>query len=155
MGLSGQLAGPCARNGREPPPGEPLDPNQGDAPTPGRSTGDGVAGSVRRTRTEEACGRPIESESHMRSRLLSIVLVLGVAGAAQMAPSPVPHDYAITPVARDQVQITDDFWAPKIEVNRTVSLQHVFDRSEEHGGMAPPQLIEAAAYMLTDRSDPV
>ena len=67
---------------------------------------------------------------------------------------PAAPDYAIKPVPASRVRIDDAFWSPKIEANRTVSIQHVFDRSEEHGGTAPAQLIEAAAYMLSTRPDP-
>ena len=59
-----------------------------------------------------------------------------------------PPDYPLTPVSYAQVDITDAFWSQRIEVNRTKSIQHVFARSEERGGSAPAQLIEAAAYML-------
>jgi hypothetical protein len=65
-----------------------------------------------------------------------------------------PPDYPLTPVSYAQVDITDAFWSHRIEVNRTVSIQHVFARSEERGGGAPAQLIEAAAYMLAKRRDP-
>src|SRR5438093_13735477 len=63
-------------------------------------------------------------------------------------------DYAISPVPYRQVDITDGFWTHKIEANRTVSIQHVFARSEARGGNAPAQLVEAAAYMLAQRPDP-
>src|SRR5262245_16328159 len=77
---------------------------------------------------------------------------LALVGGAR-APSDVGLDYPIHPVPLAQVDITDDFWAQRLELNRTVSIQHVFDRSEEHGGRAPAQLIEAAAYMLAKRPD--
>jgi len=63
-------------------------------------------------------------------------------------------DYAIIPVPPAKVTIDDAFWTRKIEVNRTVSIQHVFARSEERGGTAPAQLIEGAAHMLEARPDP-
>ena len=60
-----------------------------------------------------------------------------------------PARLAIVPAA--QVRITDGFWAPKIETNRTVSIKAVYDRSAPR---TPAQLIEAAAYMLKERPDP-
>lgn len=63
-------------------------------------------------------------------------------------------DYSVASVPSARVNITDEFWAPRIEANRTVSIQHVFARSGERGGQAPAQLIEAAAYMLAKRKDP-
>src|SRR5438093_11402524 len=71
----------------------------------------------------------------------------------QGVPTHTGADDSIQPVPYSQVTIVDAFWAPKIEINRTVSIQHVFNRSEEHGGGGPAQLIEAAAYMLHARGD--
>jgi hypothetical protein len=79
--------------------------------------------------------------------LACAVLVLGAA--AQQAPVRMA-----SPVPASQVRITDAFWTPRIEANRTKSIQHVFDRSEgRNGGGGPPQLIEAAAHMLAERPD--
>src|SRR5262245_41016164 len=94
----------------------------------------------------------------MRYRqLLAVVLPLCAGSLAlvaqQGALSNVGSDYPIKPVPQAHVDITDDFWARKLEVNRTVSIQHVFQRSEERGGRGPAQLIEAAGYMLSKRPD--
>jgi uncharacterized protein len=62
-------------------------------------------------------------------------------------------DYTIDAVPHSQVDITDEFWAPKIEVNRTVSIQHLFKKYEELGRFDTPRAIEAAAYMLAKRPD--
>src|SRR5262245_10601230 len=64
------------------------------------------------------------------------------------------HDYPVEPVPLSQVDINDDFWAPKIEVNRTVSIQHLFRKYEERGRTDAPRVIEAAAYMIAKRPDP-
>ena len=64
------------------------------------------------------------------------------------------NDYPIQTVPLAQVEITDQFWAPKIEVNRTVSIQHLFKKYEERGRVDAGRVIEAAAYMLTARRDP-
>ena len=81
-----------------------------------------------------------------RALALSALLLAGAAPERR-------SDDPITPVPASQVNITDAFWAPKIERNRTVSIQHVFARSEANGGLAPAQLIEAAADMLSKRPD--
>jgi hypothetical protein len=52
------------------------------------------------------------------------------------------------------VEITDEFWAPKLEVNRTVSIQHLFRKYEERGRFDAPRVVEAAAFMLAKRRDP-
>lgn len=62
--------------------------------------------------------------------------------------------YAVTPVPLTQVDILDDFWAPRMEVNRKVSLWHCFNKMEEPDDFGTPKLIEAAAYMLAKRPDP-
>lgn len=42
-------------------------------------------------------------------------------------------DYAIQPVDFNQVHLRDKFWAPKIEINRKVSIPSAFGKSEETG----------------------
>ena len=93
----------------------------------------------------------------MRYKLLAVAMTLCAGSLALVAQRPVADvgpDYPIRPVPQAQVDITDEFWARKLEANRTVSIQHVFDRSEERGGRAPAQLIEAAGDMLSKRPDP-
>jgi hypothetical protein len=61
------------------------------------------------------------------------------------------RDYTVKPVPLTQVDIHDDFWAPRIEVNRNVSIWHCFKKMEEFEDFGAPKLIEAAAYMLVKR----
>lgn len=42
-------------------------------------------------------------------------------------------DYPINPVAFTEVQITDDFWFPRMEINRKVTIPFAFEKSEETG----------------------
>ena len=82
------------------------------------------------------------------------VLLLFVAvSVALLAQQTAPSIYTLQPVALADVHITDEFWAPKMEVNRTVSIRHLFekfgDRSYDN-----PRLIEAASYMVARTSDP-
>jgi DUF1680 family protein len=65
-----------------------------------------------------------------------------------------PRDYSVVAVPQSQVDISDSFWAPKIETNRTVSIQHILRKYEESGRFDAPRMIEAAAYMLSKRRDP-
>lgn len=44
-----------------------------------------------------------------------------------------PKDYPYQPVPFTAVKITDDFWAPRIETNRTVTIPHAFQKNEETG----------------------
>jgi DUF1680 family protein len=45
----------------------------------------------------------------------------------------VTKDYPIKPVAFTQVTITDDFWAPRLETNRKVTIPYNFKKCEETG----------------------
>ena len=69
-------------------------------------------------------------------------------------PRHAPRDYSVKPVPLTQVDILDDFWAPRMEVNRNVSIWHCFKKMEEFEDFGSPKLIEGAAYMLAKRSDP-
>lgn len=44
-------------------------------------------------------------------------------------------DYPVQPVPFTQVRFTDDFWAARMETNRTVTIPHVFRKCEEEGRM--------------------
>ena len=67
--------------------------------------------------------------------------------------SPVADDYPLHAVRSAQVTITDEFWRPRMDANRAVSLPYCFDRFGD-GGFSLSKLIEAAAYMLEERPDP-
>ncbi len=97
-------------------------------------------------------------------------------------PVNLAHDYAVHPVPFTAVHLTDKFWAPKIEINRTVSIptalqkceetqrvQHFLDaaatlRGEGPSNKATPgypfddtdlyKVIEGASYSLSVHPDP-
>ncbi len=88
----------------------------------------------------------------MRRNALLLILTVAFSAYPQSGSKP---DYAVFPVPYKNVQITDSFWAPRIENNRAVSLPGLLDRAEK-GGRAPDlRLIEAACYILAARPDPV
>jgi DUF1680 family protein len=60
---------------------------------------------------------------------------------------------ALRPVPLADVDLTDEFWAPRMRINRTVSIQHCFRQFEATGRFDSPRLIEAAAYMLAKQKD--
>jgi len=66
----------------------------------------------------------------------------------------VKADYPLEAVPLTQVDITDQFWAPKQEINRTVSLPYCIKKSEEAGRGISSQYIEGAAYIIAKRRDP-
>ena len=66
---------------------------------------------------------------------------------------PSDDDYPLRAVRFDRVDIQDEFWRPRMDANRDVSLRYCFDRFGD-GGFSLSKLIEAAAYMLEERPDP-
>ena len=83
-----------------------------------------------------------------------LVCVFIISIASCKGRDTIIQDYSVKPVPFTDVDINDDFWAPKIEVNRTVSIQHCLAMHEETGRLASPKYVEAAAYMLVKREDP-
>jgi len=100
--------------------------------------------------------------------ILMTILLAGVQ--AQVA------DYPYVPVPFSQVQVDDEFWAPRIETNRTVTIPFAFRKNEETGRMDNFRIaaglmkgtyqgkryndtdvykvIEGAAYSLRQHPDP-
>ena len=82
-------------------------------------------------------------------------LILAVAcepSRAQTAPS---RDYPVKPVPFTAVHVTDGFWAPRIEINRTVTIPFAFRKDEETGrvasSFAPPRRSAASRSKITTR----
>ena len=76
--------------------------------------------------------------------------VLIVALCAAQVSKPI---HTLEPVPLADVDITDEFWAPRMQVNRTVSIQHLFQKFGARS-YDNPRLIQAAAYMLAKQADP-
>jgi DUF1680 family protein len=90
---------------------------------------------------------------------LTLVAVASVATAAQVAcegapinfqlfaqaGQPAKPDYPIKPVPFTAVHLTDAFWAPRIEINRTASIPSAFEQCELTGRV---NLFERAAAVL-------
>jgi len=52
------------------------------------------------------------------------------------------------------INISDDFWSPRIENNRSVSFKNMFKRYEARRGRPNSKLLEAGAYILHNNPDP-
>jgi len=110
-----------------------------------------------------------------RASLITCLLLAVVATACDRAR---PPDYPVQPIPFTQVRFEDDFWAARLETNRTVTIPHVFAKCEETGRIdnfaiagglmegeqrgAYPfddtdvyKTIEGASYSLMLRRDPV
>ena len=103
-----------------------------------------------------------------------LLLLLACALAPQTASQ--PADYPIRPVPMTDVQIDDEFWRPRMDVNRTVTIPHIMRQNEETGRVANflkasrkldgpykgqryndtdvYKIVEAAAYSLVLVPDP-
>jgi hypothetical protein len=62
------------------------------------------------------------------SAALALLLLLPYPGGAEGT-----RDYPIKPVPFTAVKLTDGFWAPRIETNRTVTIPAIFKKCEETG----------------------
>ena len=76
----------------------------------------------------------------MRTKLrlpLAIALIslfaLALSGCRARNAAPAALDYPIRPVPFTQVKLTDSFWAPRLETNRTVSVPYALRMNEETG----------------------
>ncbi|MGH9140431.1 MAG: beta-L-arabinofuranosidase domain-containing protein, partial [Vicinamibacterales bacterium] len=52
------------------------------------------------------------------------------------APIALPRDYPIRAVPMTAVTIDDGFWAPKLEINRTVTIPHILEENDVTGRVA-------------------
>jgi uncharacterized protein len=64
--------------------------------------------------------------------LISLLLAGPLVQAPPPAPAP-PHDYPVKPVPFTAVHIADAFWAPRIEINRTVTIPFAFGKNQQTG----------------------
>ena len=69
--------------------------------------------------------------------------------AATCARAP-KADYPAAPVPFTDVHLTDAFWAPRLDINRTVTIPHNFKQSEETGRVKNFDLAAAALGGATD-----
>lgn len=68
-------------------------------------------------------------------------ILMGLCAATAMAESPdsskngskVAGHYPVSPVSFTDVHLNDVFWAPRIEVNRSVTIPYAFEKCEESG----------------------
>ncbi len=66
------------------------------------------------------------------------------SGSTESAVQP-PRDYPVKPVPFTAVHFNDGFWAPRIEINRTVTIPFAFEKCEETGRVN--NFLQAAAAL--------
>ncbi len=69
----------------------------------------------------------------MPKRIFVILLACSLIFLLVSCSSHTNKDYPIQPVPFTQVHITDNFWQPRLEINRTVTIPHAFQKCEETG----------------------
>ncbi|HKP13971.1 MAG TPA: beta-L-arabinofuranosidase domain-containing protein, partial [Blastocatellia bacterium] len=95
----------------------------------------------------------------MRLKATCVVLMLAICSAGVAAPatrrraaaqSPrkatakPPRDYPVKPVPFTAVHFDDQFWSPRIEINRRVTIPFAFQQCEETGRVANLERAAAA-----------
>jgi hypothetical protein len=64
------------------------------------------------------------------------VLIAFLVALFSAAPIALPRDYPIRAVPLTAVTIDDGFWAPKLEINRTVTIPHILKENDDTGRVA-------------------
>jgi uncharacterized protein len=114
----------------------------------------------------------------IKSQCLKLLLIiLALAGLFLSCQKISRSDYPFTPVSFKAVKLTDNFWAPRIETNRTVTIPYAFKLCQETGRITNFEIagglkqgsfctkypfddsdvykiIEGAAYSLSVHPDP-
>ena len=70
----------------------------------------------------------------IRRSVLPVVLLLAMPAfqADPVGQTPAPtRDYPVQPVPFTDVRLTDAFWAPRIEINRTATVPVAFEQCEK------------------------
>jgi DUF1680 family protein len=79
--------------------------------------------------------------------LIPVTLLLFFAACSQG-----PRDYAVKSLPVQDVKVTDAFWQPRLETNRTVSLAALLERAEG-SRFADGRILEAVSYVLATHPD--
>jgi hypothetical protein len=91
-----------------------------------------------------------------RSLLLSgcaLVSTSSILSFASALGESVNGDDSLQPVPFTRVDVDDQFWAPRMEANREVSIWHCLEK-QRITDFQTPRLIEGAAYMIAKRPYP-
>lgn len=112
----------------------------------------------------------------MKKNILIILIALSFGSCSKVNNSGLNNDYPVEPVSFSNVQLTDQFWLPRLETNRKVTIPYDFKKCEETfridnfavaGGLKKGsfrgiryndsdvfKVMEGAAYSLSTYHDP-
>jgi DUF1680 family protein len=75
-----------------------------------------------------------------RKALLTVILAASITSnlnvlsyLAQAKRTELKHDYNVKPVPFNHVLVNDDFWTPRLQTNRTITIPYAFMKCEETG----------------------
>ncbi|MHC4544524.1 MAG: beta-L-arabinofuranosidase domain-containing protein, partial [Planctomycetota bacterium] len=75
-----------------------------------------------------------------RKQMLAVVLMVvmttglcTVSGLAEEKKVELSRDYNVKPVPFNEVHVNDDFWTPRLETSRKVTIPYAFKKCEETG----------------------
>jgi len=60
-----------------------------------------------------------------------IIAAIVLSALPSMAQSELERDYNVKPVPFSQVSVTDDFWTPRLEISRKITIPYCFEKCEE------------------------
>lgn len=76
---------------------------------------------------------------HKKQTLVAIIAAIAASNLlislslAEQKKVELKHDYNVKPVPFNSVQVNDDFWTPRLEINRKVTIPYAFEKCEETG----------------------
>ena len=89
-------------------------------------------------------------------RIISLILLIVFGGFFYLKCTNIiqtKKNYPLEAVPLTEVDITDEFWTPRMEINRTITMPNQFKKYDERG-RANFKMIEGAGYSLAKHPDP-
>ncbi|MDO4629119.1 MAG: glycoside hydrolase family 127 protein [Planctomycetia bacterium] len=91
--------------------------------------------------------------------MLFLSILIGITSAQNVTPRGIlpvlESDYAVQPVAFPYVRLTDNFWAPRQEINRKHSIPYAFEKCETTGRLSNFLLAANTAPAGTKYVEPI
>jgi DUF1680 family protein len=92
----------------------------------------------------------------MKRNITTILLsaLMSIALATCSRPAAPKADYPAAAIPSTDVDISDEFWSPRIENNRAVSVPGLLAHYDNNNWVPDTRLIEAVGYLLAKKPDP-
>jgi len=116
---------------------------------------DAAAGSLQLSRPSQS-NKNVAMQTALVCRCLFVCAFSGMFNLNLAAANPALHDYPVQPVPFTAVHFDDNFWAPRLETNRLVTIPYAFGQCKASGRM--DNFERAAAVLrgenITNRQPP-